>query len=482
MIFPHPSPVVKSNHKFTFILPALVMSLIFSGCGTKPCNSDPLNFEIEEKVLTEYNSIANASTPVNATEDIDCYFDYSDGMKDKSVKVSNNYDKLIPFLKGRTTPVHYFKVGASDDLPEITASQADFRNDANYTDKVSKLNPAIAKMAANKNKTSIFITDFERIQGGGYKSNPRAPTPFLKEVDSDPWAQKEFKDWLKAGNQIDIFAMSYTGEGLNNWVYAIIFTPHSIINQENKYKTSLIKYLKENFKGVTHFMYSASKFNISQEKKADEIGNANDNVIVQQNITKTKDRGFEFYQFSAKDLVKFNTDESQKNDKRIINKIKVVSDNESFSEIGYGLKVYDISQSITDYYCAKNNGEIQIDTNAETGKKDTISKPQTYSYQKGNPVDNVFDLVYNVDTKIVGIKLKPDFTGVEKKTMYQLDLIVKDAKLKDFSDEKHTLVLNYSKPDFTISPLASSIQLAMSEIATSIEGKVIYTIYIELDK
>lgn len=55
-----------------------------------------------------------------------------------------------------------------------------------------------------------------------------------------------------------------------------------------------------------------NNFKVEQEKKDDAIGNANDNVVVQEVITNTKDKGFEYYHFTCSDMMSLNADETQK--------------------------------------------------------------------------------------------------------------------------------------------------------------------------
>ena len=405
-------------------------------------------------------------------------------MCDKMTSATDYYLELTNFLKLKGEAVTFYKVGASDSPPQMNFSSAesDFRNPKNYTDPVSKLEAAISKMTLNKNKSSIFITDFERIEGGKTISNPQAPNPFLKAVDNTAWAQNDFNEWLLAGNQIDIFAKKISIKGIDNMLYTIVFTPDSIIKNEVKYKSSVLNFLIDKKEHNTfQTTYTANNFKIEQEGKDETIGNANDNLIVQENFTNTIDKGFEYYHFKSSDLVAFNTDESQ-TDKRIINKVKIISQLSGFTDVKFDIKVYDVTSSLTELYNSLNQEAPEVKTNEETGKKDTTgNKPINFKYKPGQEVKDVFEFVYNTEKKEVGIKIKPDFTGVNDNTIYKIDIIVKSANPNVFSTEKESFSLNYPN-NFSINPLASSVEGAMKNVAVSIQDKIRYTIYIKIDK
>jgi len=471
--------------RFIFLLTTV---LFFSSCHKN-------EIVVDEPLLTKYNSIANPIAIVNASEDIDCYVDYSWGMGEGMKATAQFNAKLKDFLGGRK--VSYYKVGASEIPPtiDINSAEANFLDPNNFKEPGSKLKIAIDKITSNKSKVSIFITDFERVEDVSLKQNlVGAPNPH--PIEASAWAQNNFKDWLKEGNQIDIFAKQYQKPDFwfdnnhqklySNWIYTLVFTPNAVIKDENLFKTSVLKFLNDEYTNLNggdskHFTYTSNNFKIEQEKKDEAIGDANDNVVVQENITNTKENGFEFYYFKCSDMMSLNADETQK-DKRVINKIKITSQVPCFSDIEYGLKVFDITQSLTNFSLSQNQEAPEVTSDAETGKKDTIAnKPIIYNYEKGSPAENVFDFVYNVETNEIGIKLKPDFTGVTQNTIYQVDVIIKSAKLKDFSEENNVLKLGYAM-NYSINSLSESVKRALADVSTSIENKVIYTIYIKIDK
>lgn len=481
--------ICRLNFASMQILFICLSVLFLSSCDS--CNK---KLEVNESLLTGYNLIAHSQVVSNATEDIDCYLDYSFGMGEGMKATAQFNLKLQDFLRGYQ--VNYYKVGKSDTLPTINldSKEASFTEMNNFKEPGSKLKVAIDKITSNKTKSSLFITDFEKVDNVNLKQDLiGAPEPH--PIDITAWAQNNFKEWLNEGNQIDIFAKQYSkpdywfdksNKLYLNWIYTIVFTPNAVLKDDKLYKRSVLKFLNDEYTNLNgsdskHFSYNANNFKIEQGKKEDAIGNANDNIVVQENISTTKDKGFEYYNFKSSDLISFISDESQK-DKRIINKVKIISEMSCFSNIQYGLNVYDVTQSLTDFSQSLNQKTPEVATDPETGKKDTVAnKTIVYKYEEGIPINDLFEFVYNDDIKEIGIKLKQEFTGVDQNTIYQIDVVIKAVKLKDFKDEEEILKLNYSK-DYKIKSLSESIKLSMTSVANTMENNVLYTFYIKIDK
>lgn len=131
-------------------------------------------------------------------------------MRDKMYEEVTFYNGLTDFLIKEGNSVHYFKVGAND-IPESidNSPEKDFRNSKFYTEPLSNKEP-LANIVGDLNRTSVFITDFEKIDGS--ELNPKE-SGLLKQIDNRAWGTKYFKDWLIAGNQIDIFATKCLIEG-----------------------------------------------------------------------------------------------------------------------------------------------------------------------------------------------------------------------------------------------------------------------------
>jgi hypothetical protein len=465
---------------------SIALLLLFLGCHRSP------SLVVDESLLTRYNDAASPPGTTAPSNDIDCYLDYSAGMGEGMRATAEINANLKNFLGGRN--VTYYKVGAPADPPQIDINSpaANFNNLNNFTDPISKLKVALDRMTAQKNKVSIFITDFERIEDGSLRqklSGAPAPHP----IDASAWGQNDFKEWLLAGNQIDIFATPFTkpdyffdrnhAKAYPNWIYTIVFTPGSIVKNDSAFKSSAASFLIDayrsgNAKDSKHFAYTANAFKVEQGG-APPNGNANDNVIVQEYFTSASSKGFEFYEFAAKDLAAFAADASQQ-DKRIINKVRVASQVPFLSDVQFNIKVYDVTDPLTNLFKAATQGPPQTTTDVETGKSTVENKPIVVTFDRGQAVDNVFDFVYNVASNEVGIKVKPDFSGIGHTAIYKVDVILASSTMKDFAESDQVMLLNYGG-GYQIHSLADSIKFAVRDVAAAMNGKVLYTFYIKID-
>jgi hypothetical protein len=447
------------------LLPVILSGFLFiffcGGCS----NNDT---DIDETLLTTFHSFADPVKENKVSEEVDCYIDYSDGMGAKVNSALASFKNFANLLSGKEK-LTYYRVGSADSLrliPDINSPDADFKNPKNYTDKLSKLKPAIDSIVKHKGKTSVFITDFEQIYQG-------------RRGEDSPWAQVAFKEWLMSGNRLDIFSTPYIKGKLENWIYILVFTPAPVLANETLYKKSVLKFLEDNLSASNkHFTYSAKDYKI--EGETDEaMGNANDNITPVYNLTKTRNRGFEYYEFASGDLLAFLSDESQ-SDKRVINKLKITPTQHIFSGIEFGLNTYDISKSISDLAAYLNQEAPKIEENEETGDKTVVTKLLKYKYEPGSSAEHVFNPVYNKETHAIGIKLDPGFTGVDATTIYKVDIILKSLEIRDFGEENNVLKINYENA--SINPLGESLEYAIRNIKNETEGKPVYTVYIRIDK
>ena len=420
------------------------------------CNRSSTSLVVDEPLLTRYNDMAALIVSTAPSNDIDCYLDYSGGMGEGMRATAEINANLKNFLGGRS--VTYYKVGAPETPPQIdiNSAAANFNDLNNYKDPRSKLKVALDRMTAQKNKVSLFITDFERVDNGALRQElTGAPAPH--PIDASAWGQNNFKEWLLAGNQIDIFATPFTkpdyyfdrnhAKTYPNWIYTIVFTPGSIVKNDSAFKSSVASFLLDayrsgNAKGSKHFAYTANAFKVEQGGTSPN-GNSNDNVIVQDHFTNTFNKGFEFYEFAAKDLTAFGTDATQQ-DKRIINKLRVTSQVPFLADVQFNIKVYDVTEPLTNLFKAATQGPPQTAIDVETGKSVTVgNKPIIVTFDRGQAVDSVFDFVYNVASHEIGIKLKPDYSGSGRTTIYKVDIVLASSTMKDFAESDQVMLLNY---------------------------------------
>jgi hypothetical protein len=226
------------------------------------------------------------------------------------------------------------------------------------------------------------------------------------------------------------------------------------------------------------YTFDAAAFGVDESGKGPN-GNANENVVVTESNIGAFAHGFEYYAFKSGDLTGFATDASQK-DKRVINKVRVRSDVTFLSDVKFGIRVSDVTQALAGLDHTMHQGPPEVQKNVETGKADTVAnKSVAITFQKGEPADSVFDVVYNTDTKELGIKLKPDYAGTSRHVVYKVDVIVASATVADSPDEDSVMALQYAG-GYRIRSLGESIRLAIRDVVASMPDRVLHTFYIDI--
>lgn len=469
----------------------IILGLTAIGFSTG-CRRGPADPVIDEGLLTRYSDLAHPPVKAVASSEIDCYLDYSRGMGEGMRATATINAGLKDFLGGRN--VTYYKVGASEDPPrvDITSPAANFNDLNNYTDPMSRLKVALGRMTAKKDRVSLFVTDFERIEDGALRQK-LAGAPAPHPIDASAWGQNDFKEWLLSGNRIDIFATPFQkpdyyfdqhrSKTYPNWVYTIVFTPASIAGDERAFKSSVASFLMDAYgkdagKESRHFSYTANAFPVGHGGAAPG-GDANESAIVQE-FAAPQDRAFQFYRFTSKDLLAFQADPGLQ-DKRIINKLSVKPQVPFLRSVEFGIKVYDVTQPLTDLFRVATAPAAEVVVDIETGKsKTTGAGPAALAFDPGQPADGTFDVVYNVSSGQIGIKLKPDFVGVPRDTVYRVDIVAAAPELRDFTESDEVMVLNY-RNGYQIRSLAESIRFAIRDVAAAMDGRVLYTLYIKID-
>lgn len=446
---------------------------------------------VTPQLLAAYESMARPVANTATTATIDCYVDFSLGMVEGMKATATINEKLQNFLGGRQVTCH--KVGASADPPAITlgSPEANFLDQKNFTEAGSRLKVAIDRMTARKNGASLFITDFERVEDVALRQTlPGSPAPH--PIDASAWAQNEFRDWLLAGNRIDVFAVPYQKPDAwfdaahkrtyPNWIYTIVLTPRAIARDSSAMQSSVAGFLLEEYRkvqptGARHFEFDADAFHLAAINNGDNA-DANKDLVVQDKSTETFAKGYEYYAFTSGDLVKFASDAAQ-SDKRIVT-VRVSSQVPFLSDVAYGIKVSDVTQPLTDLDRTRSQGAPEVKTDVETGKADTTAnKPVAIAFSAGTPVTDVFDFVYNPQTREFGVKLKPNFAGAPEPVVYKIDVVVASTAEKDATDADAVLSLQYAG-GYRIRSLGESLRLAVRDVTAKLDGKVLHTFYIDL--
>jgi hypothetical protein len=313
------------------------------------------------------------------------------------------------------------------------------------------------------NGTAVFITDFELVKGKQELQVVQNGKTFRTSIDISAWAVNEFENWLRQGNAIDVFAQPFDKQ--NSWVpqtqqqhlYILVFTPKALVREPS----ALVNRLLEKQRGLKHFRFSAEDIALTgkYKDKANE-GGATENAVPNAVQVAT---GFEFYSFGQKDL--FKIPEYSEKDTRFLKNLFLANAPVNYPGLQLEAKVYDITDEYQKYYDAVNPVEGE--------------KKSKYSFTASDPVEDVFVLDYNANKKEIGLKLHENFTGVEHRKLYKVDVVIKEAK-PEFDNGLLSALKWTDARGFEVPSLAASLTEALSRI--NLKDRVIYTYYVELTK
>jgi hypothetical protein len=481
-----------------------VILFLLSGCGETPIHD---RIAHSPQTLEEYHkNIIPAEEKSTVNNSIQCFFDYSAGVKDAMAMTAKFNSDLVKFLEGQD--VQFYSIGENDEPEkiEMASKEANLTDENNYIQKGSKLGVAISQMANNLNAQSLFVTDFERVDNYLPKTDWPKPGDFSAPhpIEEGAWAQKEFQKWLAEGNQIDIYAAPYAredawfapdGPKIKNHIYTIAFTPKNWLGNEK----SVINYLNEKTEtnnDYKHYTFNADNI-IVQSKDKDKDHGVLHSMIVPQ--WRKKGGNFDYYQISYEDLETFYVDESmqyeenQKKDKRVINKLIIKSGMDCFDDVKFDIKVYDVTNTFVELldYSENSAMELEYETtdNVEEGNVDsTLVSPQVtpYNFSKGTIVNDMFGFTYNDKGEIgevgeVGLTLKDNFNSYVN-VMFRVDFLVSDVSRNEFVTENKPNnetgeVLSIKYKDDRITSLPSSLDYALRSLQPDLKEKVVYSVY-----
>ncbi len=441
----------------------LLLLLVFSLVA---CHKDPTSFAVESQNLTPFHTqyVAQAQAP-EASDSVSVYVDYSKGMHEGMVASMDFIKEMLTIVNSPKTV--YFKAGASDTPPRIsiTATENIPWNLSNYTETRSVLDEPVRAITRD-NRTGVFITDFELVKGQQELQIVQNGQTFRTSIDISAWAVNEFEDWLKKGNAIDIFAKRFDKQ--NSWVpqtqrqymYTLIFTPKAQIHEPSALINRLLDKGYGSRGDLQHFRFSAEDIalQIKYQDKAN-IGGATDNAV--PSGVQVAFPAFEYYQFSQKEL--FKIPEYDANDTRFLKSLFLANAPVNYPDLKLDIQVYDITAEYQKYYDATTPVEGE--------------KPKKYTFSAPSPVEDVFELDFTTKKKEIGLKLHPNFTGVEFRTLYKIDVVIDEAR-PQFENSLLSALKWTDARGFEVPSLASSLTEALSRI--NLKDRVIYTYYIEL--
>ena len=491
VLLPHRMAVRLAIRGIARVGIVLAMVTISSAC---PPPEPP---KTSQQLVAEHMKLRYVDRVTEPDSTIDAYIDYSAGMEAGMRATADVLDRLENFLGGRK--VTFYRVGAAiEPAPiDINSPAANFLNLANFTDRGSKLGVPLDRIRMNLNRTSIFVTDFERVEDPTLRQVlPGAPAPH--PIDASAWGQRTVRKWLENGNRLDVFARRFNKADVwfdksrratnPNWIYILVFTPAADARNPDRLKGSVLGYLlEENAKAASedfeHFSVWADGVKIERRNNPD-YGNANENVPpLEFAVDSTTGVPHEYYSLSAGDIQKFMESPSDE-DKRILNGVKISAAISVLDTFALGLDVRDVTQALAELEAQTSAAAepVVLDTNPETGKVDTVKggAVRPNSAKPGEPAANAFDFVFNPSTREIGIKLNENFAYPSEPTTYRVALILKEVTPAPFEDPKDVLSLQYSK-GYKISALRESIRLAVRDVAAAQKGRELYVFYLAIN-
>ncbi|MEM7660542.1 MAG: hypothetical protein AAF399_30850, partial [Bacteroidota bacterium] len=241
--------------RFSLLLLVFSALILGAGCGSSAldCNCDPdacysceekiyaLESEFEGQYLSDpngyhdliagYHRASREDGSAQAVlEQIDLYFDMSNGMYDKIQEAEQQgtglLTDLINVVSSVGQSVEYFRLetGASEKIQPIQQANVKtyVRTAKNYnaTYNYAPLDTAVEVMVRKHNRQSVFITDGELAKRG----IPGAVDPTIG------WAVKPFTQWLEEGNRLDFVVMPTKK---NERLFFIFFTPRKMAERGN---------------------------------------------------------------------------------------------------------------------------------------------------------------------------------------------------------------------------------------------------------
>jgi hypothetical protein len=339
---------------------------------------------------------------------------------------------------------------------------------------------------------------------------PGAPKPH--PIDVSAWAQVQFKNWLLAGNRLDIFAQRFDrydvwfGDGKSapvaNWVYVMVFTPAAINDDPKRFQASAASYLAEltasaDATQFRHLTFSGDGIRVVRGPSDNSpTGYANPEITP---ITLEHERAirpaYDYYEFANDDVIAFiaNSDVKKKN---LLANIPISIQSSLVQNVKLGLSVSDVTDALAALpppvtpeteaddvpEDAQGKGDDKtIDQPIDDPKKGPSAAKKPPQYDPGTPVENIFELDWDASKGAAGIRLNPDYIGVDKATIYRVAVVVSAATPVNVDLDPQVLSTEYSG-GYRVRALAESLTLALRDVATTTTGREVAVIYIKVSK
>jgi hypothetical protein len=449
--------------------PFFILALL--GCGLASCKKDPTNFYVETKDLTQFHqSYVSQKAGAKPSDSVAVFIDYSKGMHEGMLATMDFVKEILTIVN--TPKTVYYKVGAADVPPRVSITQSENVpwNIGNYQETRSVLDKPV-DMIVSANQTSVYITDFELVKGMQELQIVQDGKTFKTSIDISAWAVNQFEDWLRKGNAIDVFARrfnktnSWVPQQQTQYIYILIFTPKALLSEQ----AALINRLQErgfseSGDNLKHYRFSAEDIALKQtyQDKAN-IGGATDNAV--PNVVHVNFPEFDFYNYQQKDLMKIP--EVNPEDQRFLHNLFLANAPVNYPNLQLNLRTYDVTSQYQAFFDYLNPVEEEGD-----------SVKKTFGFQEPSPVEDVFELAFDPKKKEIGLKLHPNFAGVESRKLFKVDVVIDQAK-PEFDPQMIETLKWTDARGFEVPSLAKSLTEGLSRI--DMRNRVLYTYYIEIE-
>ena len=378
-----------------FYLSLILLALMISACG-----GDDLAINVEEsKAITKsamileqgFNFKDKASDPIGMEDgniNTGEFFDVIDSWERFKTQQSTNTDVYIDMSGGVNYGIeltqeyleeitltlkndgNYFKIHDKLEAFPITNYQtaySEFLNKDNFNGLYSKLKLALDKCVNQKDKVSIFITDF-LLDEGIYTKPSSLNSNITRKISEDgtAWAIEEFADYFGDNNLLEIVAVQYNhpkgtygckgqSKDCSKYLYYMFFTPKHLVGT-NSAVNDIISSMKS-FDRTEYIKIDPLSFGFSNSE-INGVGNVEYNYSSVRRLTPKiiDDFNVQFIPFNIK-MFRSSLNESGVeifDDVKIIDNLSL-NDRKNLNSSPYSLKVGAKFYDITDFFYEINS-------------------------------------------------------------------------------------------------------------------------------
>lgn len=432
---------------------AWLMALVVIGCSEGPVVYD------KENLLAFYKEHrpANQEFTNSSNDKLDVYIDYSSGMYEPIQQMDEFYSFFFTIIQDDKT--NFFKVGEDSlsqidkkDVIENVVSPYYYKNVKNYDENESRMRDAIEEITRNKNKQSLFISDFELFEGTRTEKPTNCGTKIKTGINNTAWAKEEFSIWLQNGNFIDVYAHPFMLEDSARYLYFILFSPASVSQTEDlsflRNRMQLEGYHRQNNEDVEWFSFSNKDFGLETPSQLDpKFSSGAINQFSKDGMV------YSWYEYQMVQHLKKTKDEP------IIHGVWFKDNSTIYDDYDFEIIVYDVKNAYEKYKLNSTEERTLV-----------TDHPFSLIVQKEN--NGRYDL---------GMDFNPmEIRNANDVNLYQVEFWVKDAK-KILPKDRMQHILGWVDPRcLPIYSLKTSLEEAAARL--DFEKEYLFSIFFEIHR